>query len=202
MTNLRIEDVSISSLTTDPDNLRFHDQTNLEAIKNSLNRFGQRKPIVVNNDNVVIAGNGQYLAAKELGWTTIQIARTPKEWSKQDEIAYAIADNRTNDLSHFDNEALLQALESFDLAEIKDMGFTEADLADLSKAWAEPADLDDLFKEVGEPTEDDNQIKVEFKLDPETFAKWQACLTATGTNGLDAIFIVIHAAYDALIKDE
>lgn len=202
MTNLRIETVAIDQLQSDPKNLRIHDKANLESLKSSLKRFGQRKPIVVNQQNVILAGNGQFQAAQELGWQEIQIARTPENWSETEELAYAIADNRTSDLSHFDNEALIGALDNFDIKELESVGFSEKDLEDLSKVWAKPKDLEDLFKEVGEPTDDDLFVKVEFKLDPDTYAKWKACLNATGTRDIDAIYMVIHAAHDALIKDE
>ena len=201
MNNLRLETVKIDAVTLDPSNLRIHNETNLNSIEASLKRFGQRKPIVVNNENVVLAGNGQLIAAKKLGWTEVQIVRTPPNWTSQDEVAYAIADNRTNDLSHFNNQELLQTLENFDLTEIESMGFSEDDIADLNKIWGSPEDLEKLFNDVGDPTLEDNQIKIEFSLDPDTYAKWQACLKATGTSGTDAIFMVIHAAHDALITD-
>lgn len=202
MTNLRVETIDIHQLTQDPKNLRIHDKANLESLKNSLKRFGQRKPIVVNQENVILAGNGQFQAAVSLGWTEIQIARTPENWSETEELAYAIADNRTSDLSHFDNEALIGVLDNFDLSDLESVGFSDKDLEDLSKAWAKPKDLEDLFKEIGEPSDDDLFVKVEFKLDPDTYQKWRACLGATGTSDIDAIYIVIQAAHDALVSED
>lgn len=49
---------------------------NIEAIKGSLAKFGQQKPIVVNKDNVVVAGNGTLEAARQLGWKEINVVRT------------------------------------------------------------------------------------------------------------------------------
>ena len=60
------------SVSIDPANLRLHDDENIAAIKGSLARFGQRKPIVVNREgNVIEAGNGTWAAAKSLGWPKI-----------------------------------------------------------------------------------------------------------------------------------
>lgn len=61
-----IERVPIATLHHDPANVRRHPEKNLDAIKASLARFGQQKPIVVSSDNVVVAGNGT-LAAERLG---------------------------------------------------------------------------------------------------------------------------------------
>ncbi len=64
--------VSIETLTLDPANARKHDQRNLDAIAGSLKRFGQRFPIVVQRQGMVVrAGNGRLIAAKAMGWTHI-----------------------------------------------------------------------------------------------------------------------------------
>ena len=66
--------LSVSDLTPDAENARLHDDRNLEAIKSSLERFGQQKPIVVDSTMSVVAGNGTLEAAKMLGWTKIRSA--------------------------------------------------------------------------------------------------------------------------------
>jgi ParB-like chromosome segregation protein Spo0J len=123
-----IESVPIGSLLPDPSNVRRHDDKNLAAIKASLKRFGQRKPIVTRN-GIVIAGNGTLAAAQALGWSEIQVVRAD-DMTATDAAAFGIADNRTTDLSTFDMDALgstLQALreDGMDLAEI---GFDVGDL--------------------------------------------------------------------------
>jgi len=87
---MKIETVSIDSLSLDPANARLHSPRNLEAIKSSLRRFGQQKPIVVGANNVVRAGNGTLQAAKALGWKEIKIVRTKLVDSEAS--AFAIAD--------------------------------------------------------------------------------------------------------------
>ena len=76
---MQLERVAIDALTVDPANVRGHSGRNLEAIAASLRAFGQQRPIVVDRDGVVIAGNGTLLAARQLGWTHIdrraQLAR-------------------------------------------------------------------------------------------------------------------------------
>ncbi len=105
---LEVERVEVASLVKDPANVRRHSEKNLEAIKGSLARFGQQKPIVVGADGVVIAGNGTLAAAQSPGWSMIDIVRSPLTGSEA--TAYAIADNRTAELAEWDDEALAQQL--------------------------------------------------------------------------------------------
>ena len=108
-------DISVDKIMTDPNNARKHDSKNLDAIKGSLTKFGQQKPIVVDENNIVLAGNGTLAAARDLGWKNITVVRTAL--TGYDAIAYALADNRTSELAEWDNDALgsqLKALEDFE----------------------------------------------------------------------------------------
>lgn len=68
--------VPIASLKPDPSNARKHGDRNLETIAASLNRFGQRSPIVVQREGMVVRdGNGRLAAAKSLGWQSIAAVR-------------------------------------------------------------------------------------------------------------------------------
>lgn len=97
---MQIEVVPIDSVSLDPANVRKHGERNLETIKASLRRFGQQKPIVVDGDGIIRAGNGTWTAAKSLGWSDIRIVRTPLKGAEA--VAYAIADNRTAELAEWD----------------------------------------------------------------------------------------------------
>jgi hypothetical protein len=106
----------------------------IEAVARSLEKFGQRKPIVVNKrTNEVIAGNHTIMAAKSLGWKEVAAV-----WVDDDEAtaqAYAIADNRTHDLGAYDEQALaalVEELANTDL--ILAAGYGEQDIEDLYEA--------------------------------------------------------------------
>jgi len=106
---MKIETVAIDSLDLDPRNARKHDAKNLKAIADSLEQFGQRKPIVVWGKTVV-AGNGTMAAARSLGWSEISIARVPDDWSSDQVKAYALADNRSAELAVWDEQVLASQL--------------------------------------------------------------------------------------------
>ena len=68
----------------------------VHAVSKSLKRFGQRKPIVVDADGVVIAGNHTLQAAQRLGWTHVAAVTVSDDATTAK--AYALADNRTANL--------------------------------------------------------------------------------------------------------
>jgi ParB-like chromosome segregation protein Spo0J len=137
---MKVEVVPVTSLTEDPANVRSHPDKNLEAIKGSLKRFGQQKPIVVNLQGVVIAGNGTLRAARELGWENIAIVRTKLEGV--DATAFAIADNRTSELAEWDFEGLsglLKEIAKTEGMDLASLGWSDYDLEPLLKAdWNPP----------------------------------------------------------------
>ena len=110
---MKLETVTIESLKLDPNNARKHSKRNLDAIAASLEKFGQRKPIVVHN-GVVIAGNGTLEAAKTLGWKEIGVSVCPADWDADTAKAYALADNRSSELAEWDNLILSNQLLDLD----------------------------------------------------------------------------------------
>jgi DNA modification methylase len=121
---MKIELVSIDDLDLDPRNARKHDAKNLKAIADSLDLFGQRKPIVVWG-RTVVAGNGTMAAARSLGWKEITVARVPDDWTADQVKAYALADNRSAELASWDEEVLASQLLELQEAEfdIELLGF-------------------------------------------------------------------------------
>ncbi len=123
------EKVKLEGLVLDPANVRTHSERNIEAIKGSLARFGQQKPIVVSSDCVVVAGNGTVVAARELGWEELDAVRTKLTGAELQ--AYAIADNRTAELAEWDVAALARAVEAMEEELIEAAGFTGKELRGL-----------------------------------------------------------------------
>ena len=126
---MKIEKVLLSDLILDPANARKHSTKNLKAIKGSLTRFGQQKPIVIDKKGVVIAGNGTVMAATELGWKELEAARTKLEGYEA--MAFAISDNRTAELAEWDDSILRESLAALELNDI-DLDFLDFELADIN----------------------------------------------------------------------
>jgi len=141
---MNIEQIPLSELTNDPRNVREHDKRNVDAIAASLQRFGQQKPIVVDSEGVVLAGNGTLAAARSIGWEEIAIVRT--DLMDAEAVAYAIADNRTADLATWDTESLALTLDQLDDGQRLAAGYDQDEFKSL---------LDQLgIDESGEPAGD------------------------------------------------
>jgi ParB family transcriptional regulator, chromosome partitioning protein len=128
---LQVETVPIDSISADPANVRRHPARNLDAIKASLRRFGQQRPILVDGSGIVRAGNGTLEAAKALGWREIAIVQTGLTGSEA--TAYAIADNRMAELAEWDEVALSETLRALQLEDfpVEAAGFTDDEVDQL-----------------------------------------------------------------------
>jgi site-specific DNA-methyltransferase (adenine-specific) len=138
---MKIERINVAELSLDPSNVRKHDRKNLDAIKASLRKFGQQKPIVVDAKGIVLAGNGTLTAAKELGWTEIEITRTTLHGVEA--TAFAIADNRSAELAEWE-DSLANVLKSLAKADIDlaELGFDENALAKISSDLVGNVEID------------------------------------------------------------
>jgi hypothetical protein len=119
----------VNELTPDPHPIRDHPDSQIKAIAESLSTFGQQKPIVVDNEGHVLAGNGTLLAAKRLGWAEIAcrtFVGTPDQAR-----AFRLADNRTGEFSEWDPAHLDTLVADLDGEDRAAIGFTDQQLVGL-----------------------------------------------------------------------
>ena len=161
---LRSLAVPIDDLHLDPANARTNHA--LERIAASLKAYGQRKPIIANRmqEGKIEAGNGTWLAAKKLGWTWIAVVFVDDDPATA--AAYGIADNRLNELSAWDLDALGALIPTVDDLFI---GFTEAEIRDLLGERG-----DGMMVDPGPQSEKENQLgKLREKWKTEPGQTWQ-----------------------------
>jgi hypothetical protein len=129
---------------------------NVEAIMSSYKEFGQMKPIVVRPEGdgtyVVIAGNHQLQAAKNLGWE--KIAAVQMNVDEAQAVAFALADNRTMELGHTDNSVLNEMVvdmwddfpelfeglgwDEFEIAAIEESQFASEEVSPIADGYFTP----------------------------------------------------------------
>ena len=147
---MQMKKTKVVDLKPDKENARRHDESNLNAVKSSLENFGQQKPVVIDADKNIIAGNCTVKAAIELGWETINTITT--ELNKKDAVAYAIADNRSSELGEWEGDVLKFLVDSNEI-DLKSIGFDVAsfDIATGEADWGGSKDPD-LDADSNEPT--------------------------------------------------
>jgi DNA modification methylase len=123
--------VDMNTIAPDPANARLHPERNLDSIRGSLVKFKQQKPIVVDARGIIIAGNGMYMAARQLGWTHIAAVRTTL--AGMEAAGYGIADNQTALTSEWDEGALAAMVRELKVGDfdMTALGFDEDELASL-----------------------------------------------------------------------
>lgn len=131
--------IDIDELHPDPANARKHNVKNIDAIKASLHAYGQRKPVVVQRQGMIVrAGNGTLEAAKALGWTHLAAVVIDEDNATASQ--FAIADNRTGELAEWDTETLATLLDGMDDETRELLAFDEKDMRQLMSGL-EPADI-------------------------------------------------------------
>lgn len=103
---MKITKMKLADLIPAEKNVRMHPPEQIKEYKRSLEKFEQTKPIVIDEDNNILIGNGLYTAMQELGWTEAACFRKTG-LSKNEKKKLMMADNRifdlgTDDLSVFD----------------------------------------------------------------------------------------------------
>lgn len=122
---MNYENLSISELKPAERNARRHQEKDIEAIKKSIQEFGFNDPIGVwGPENTIVEGHGRLQAAFELGLEEVPVVRLDHLTDEQRR-AYALAHNRTAELSEWDLEVMdMELSEIFDI-DMDAFGFDE-----------------------------------------------------------------------------
>jgi DNA modification methylase len=102
---LQIQHRPVADLRPHPRNARTHSPAQLGQIADSIRTFGFTNPILLDEQDQVLAGHGRLLAARQIGLETVPTVRlgTLSEAQKR---AYLIADNRIAQLAGWDRKLL------------------------------------------------------------------------------------------------
>ena len=110
MPDLNIVYQAIDDLKPLARNARTHSKKQLDKIADSIKRYGFTNPVLVDDNNTVLAGNGRVAAATTLGITRIPTIRL-NQMTEDEKRAYILADNKLAELAGWDKEILAIELE-------------------------------------------------------------------------------------------
>lgn len=145
---MKIIELATDDLTPYENNPRNNDAA-VKAVAESIRQFGFKVPIVVDKNNVIVAGHTRLRAAQLLGLDSVPVIRATDLTDDQVR-AFRLADNKTAELAEWDDEKLdleLALLSDFDMSAF---GFEELeDTADVDEMDDDP---DAMAKQIEEPT--------------------------------------------------
>ena len=135
---LKIEYLPVDTLKPYSKNARKHSEKDIQAICNSIEEFGFSDPIGIWSDkNIIVEGHGRLLAAKRLGMETVPCIRLDHLTDEQRK-AYALAHNKTAELSKWFDELLQSELTDIENIDMELFGF---DLDSLQEKEEEPGEV-------------------------------------------------------------
>lgn len=102
---MKILKKKLSELKKPERNIRMHTEAQLKEFERSVIMFGQIRPIIIDEDNVILAGNGLYDTLLRLGWTEADVYQY-KDLSENQKKKLMIADNKIYNLGVDDYDTL------------------------------------------------------------------------------------------------
>ena len=115
----------------------------VDAVANSIEEFGFKVPVVIDNDGVIVCGHTRYKAAKKLGIEKVPCVVADDLTDEQIK-AYRLADNKVGELAEWDIDLLGEELDGIFDIDMSDFGF------DLSEDEEEETEIieDEIPEEV------------------------------------------------------
>ena len=132
---LKVGNVKMAVLTLNEirpywNNPRSITQEAVDKVRASIERYGFNQPLILGNDNVVLAGHTRYVALRELGVGEALCVLTAL--SSEQAVEYRIVDNKTREMTGWHLELLLGELRGFDLS-VASLFFPELNLGELEE---------------------------------------------------------------------
>ena len=132
-------------------NVRIHSEQQIRELKRSLEKFGQTRALVVDENNVILIGNGLYEAMVSLGYQEASVY-VKTELSENDKKKLMIADNKTYALGIDNLDTLNEFLEELQ-GDLDIPGYDEEILQQMV------ADADEVTEKISEyGTLDESEI--------------------------------------------
>lgn len=144
---MQVVEMKVDDLKEYENNPRVNDKA-VEPVARSIKEFGFKVPIVVDADNVIIAGHTRLKAAKHLGLEKVPCI-VANDLNEDQVRAFRLADNKVGELAAWDYNMLAEELE---LIEMDMDGFGFIELADI--------DIDSFFEDT-EPKDTDEESEPE-----------------------------------------
>ena len=118
---LDVQEMPIEDVIPYENNPRKNEKA-VDAVAESIREFGFKVPIIVDKENVIVAGHTRLRAAEKLGLTTVPVIRAD-DLTEEQITAFRLADNKTGELAEWDFDKLAAELELISDIDMSAFGF-------------------------------------------------------------------------------
>lgn len=143
---MNIKEISISQLHEYENNPRNNDGA-VDAVAASIQEFGFKVPIIIDSDNIIVAGHTRLKAAKKLGYDVVPCI-VADDLTPEQIKAFRLADNKTGELAGWNFAKLEEELAGLDI-DMSAFGFDAA----------EDVDIDSFFEDAEQKEKEPKRIQ-------------------------------------------
>lgn len=129
----------VNELKNNPKNPRLNDDA-VESVAKSIEKYGFRNPLIIDENNIVWCGNTRLKAAKKLGLKEAPCICV-KDLTEKQMAEYALLDNKTNEIADWDYEKLEEILPELDFGDF-DFDWGVGDLEEEKEVEEDDFDVD------------------------------------------------------------
>ena len=135
----------------------------VSSVANSIKEFGFKVPIVIDKNNIIVAGHTRYLAAKQLGINEVPVV-IADDLNDEQIKAFRLADNKVGELADWDWVKL-----DTELTELNNLDWDMSEFGfDMDKAFEQDADFSDFFNKADDEQDGDYTPANEYDKTPKT----------------------------------
>lgn len=109
---MKIREMSVNDVKEYEKNARKNDKA-VDLVAESIQKYGFKNPVIVDKNNVIVAGHTRLKAALKLGMETIPVIMAD-DLTEDQVKAFRLADNKTAELSTWDFDRLEEELDAID----------------------------------------------------------------------------------------
>lgn len=129
-----ISEIAIAELREYENNPRFNESA-VDAVAASIKEFGFKVPVIIDSDNVIVAGHTRVKAARQLGMESVPCL-VADDLSPEQVKAFRLADNKVGELAGWDWSKLEEELANIDI-DMSAFGFESRDDIDIDSFFEE-----------------------------------------------------------------
>lgn len=146
---MNIIEINISDIKEYENNPRNNENA-IGPVANSIKEFGFKVPIILDRDNVIVAGHTRIRAAKKLGLETVPCVIADDLTPEQIK-AFRLADNKVGEIAEWDFTKLEEELKAIQDIDMSDFEFDMTMFEEEPEAEEDDFDIEGALEEVEEP---------------------------------------------------